>query len=139
MTGSLHETYKGEDVPPPSERSTGLVFAAVTMIGAILLRNSTPVLPALLAITSLGFLAVGVLAPARLARLNRAWFKLALALNRVVSPVVMLVLFAVTILPFGLAMQLKRDPLRKRRMNGAGSYWIAREQPAVASSMRDQF
>ena len=140
MAGGLHETYQAEAVPPPSARSTGFVFAGATLIGAILLRNSTPSLvPALLGAASAGFALTAWRAPERLERLNIAWFRLALLLNRIVSPVVMLVLFAVAIVPFGLAMQLKRDPLRKKRGDHLDSYWIARGTSGPQTSMTNQF
>lgn len=140
MACGIHESYDSEAPPLPSERSTGLVFAAASMIGAILLRNSTlAALPYSLALISAGFLAASLLAPKRLTRLNVAWFKLALLLNKIVSPVVMAVLFATAIVPFGLAMQLKRDPLRKRRDPHGGSHWVLREATTLAPSMRNQF
>lgn len=137
---SFHESFDAETPPLPSERSTGLVFAGAFIIGAILVRNSTiAVLPWALAAASVGFAAVAVAVPRRLARLNVAWFKLALALNRIVSPVVMGVLFLVAIVPFGLAMQLKRDPLRKRPAQGSTTHWIACEAASIPSSMKNQF
>ena len=83
-------------------------------------------------------LATAFLAPAWLAPLNRAWFKLALLLNRVVSPVVMFVIYAGVIVPFGLVMQLLRDPLAAKRPERA-SHWIDRSQSSPMTSMRDQF
>jgi uncharacterized membrane protein len=139
MAGGFHESYAVEAVAPPTPRSTGLVFAGATLIGAVLLRNSTPVVPAGLAAASIGFLLTSLMAPALLGPLNAAWFRLALLLNRIVSPVVMLLLFLVAIVPFGLVMQLKRDPLRKRRSAGSGSYWIARDRATAPSCMRNQF
>lgn len=125
------------DLPPlPSERSTGLVLAAAAAVAAVLLRPSVPLVASagLVAATLAG---LAIFAPSRLAALNRAWFGLALVLNRVMSPVIMLILFALLIVPAGLLMQLLRDPLSHRRAPLAATYW--RPRGPAAGTMRDQF
>lgn len=121
------------DVPMPSERSTGLVFTGVALVAAYFLRSMPSALGAALA-TAGGFGLVSLLRPTLLRQLNIAWFRLSMLLNRIVSPIVMLILFCVTIVPFGVAMQLRRDPLRRRRTQG-DTYWIARtnETPGCMS------
>lgn len=127
------------DLPPmPSERSTGLVFAAVAVVVAVLFRDHPDILAAGLG-SAVVFTIAALALPHWLAPLNRAWFALALVLNRVVSPIVMFVLFAVLIVPAGLVMQLRRDPMRSRRDPDAESYWINRSPDAAPTSMRDQF
>lgn len=138
MAGNFHERYSAaEEVPLPSERSTGLVFAAVALIVAYFWRaNSTVLIPALA--VAAAFVATSLLAPHLLKPLNVAWFRLALLLNKIVSPIVMFVLFLIAIVPFGLVMQLRADPLRKRR-SGATSYWIDKKTDSVPTSMTNQF
>lgn len=139
MTQISHEQYEPEVAPPmPSERSTGLVFASVGLIVAFLWRESPTTLAVALACSGL-MLITSLFAPSSLRPLNILWFKLALLLNKIVSPVVMLVLFIVVIVPFGIAMQLLRDPLRKRRDANASSYWINQNQKPPASNMSNQF
>jgi hypothetical protein len=121
----------------PSARSTGFVFAAMAVVAAYLLRN-IPWAAELALVGATGLLAASLMQPTWLEPLNLAWFRLSLFLNRVVSPVVMLVLFCTTIVPFGVAMQLKRDPLRRRRRTDCASYWIER-QPNPDASMSRQF
>ena len=43
MTRNFHEVYRPEAVNPPSARSTGLVFAGVAVIVAIIWRNNLSV------------------------------------------------------------------------------------------------
>ena len=43
MSSNFHESYAGSEIKPPSERSTGLLFAAVAVIVAVLWRNSPTV------------------------------------------------------------------------------------------------
>ncbi|MEL6299874.1 MAG: hypothetical protein AAFQ45_15020 [Pseudomonadota bacterium] len=134
---SLEPTLE-HDVPMPSARSTGYVFTGVAVIVALIWRgNSSVWLPALT--IAAGFAGLATLAPALLEPLNRLWFRFALLLNRIVSPVVMFVLFAVLITPFGLAMQVVRDPLRKVRPDDLDTCWVTRETPETPTSMRNQF
>ncbi|MEL7048973.1 MAG: hypothetical protein AAFO75_08450, partial [Pseudomonadota bacterium] len=77
QTAKHHDRLIEEDVPLPSERSTGLVFAVVFLVLALVFRaDMTWGLTALT--ISAAFAAVAFLAPAWLAPLNRAWFAFAL-------------------------------------------------------------
>lgn len=140
MASNFHETFAEQKLELPSDRSTGLVFAVALAVVAWLGRNYPPMLWTAAA-ASAGFLTVSLTAPAILRPLNIAWMKLALLMSRIVSPTVMGVLFLITIVPFGLAMQLVRDPLRRKRVANAPSYWIERgsEPAAPATDMRNQF
>jgi len=139
MAKNFHEQFEGEVVEPPSERSTGFVFAGVSLIAAVLWRDDPAVLTGLIALAG-GFVVSSLARPSLLRPLNLAWFRLSLVLNRIMSPVILFVLFAVAIVPFGLVMQMVRDPLRKKRPAEAASNWEVREAGAPArSSMRNQF
>ena len=138
MAKNFHEAYTSEDAPLPSERSTGLVFAVVVSIVAYFWRANTLVLACALALAAL-LVVVSLLAPSLLRPLNLAWFRFGLLLNRIVSPLVMLVLFAVAIVPFGLVYQRFNDPLRRRRTGSDASYWIPRDSDGSGASMTHQF
>ena len=139
MSQPIHGSDMGKpDVPLPSDRSTGLVFAGVALVVAWFWRANPVVLQwALIAaalLTALAFLAPRLLRP-----LNIAWFRFGLLLHKVMNPVVMLALFAVAIVPAGLIMQRLRDPLRLKRLQDA-SYWISVDkQQQPPSSMKNQF
>lgn len=143
MSANFHETYRAEALTLPSDRSTGLVLAAALAVAAYLGRHHGVVLwPA--AASSLILLAASLAAPARLRPLNIAWMKLAHLMSRIVSPIVMFVLFLVAIVPFGLIMQCVRDPLRRRSAKDQATYWVERgDMPGagapVQGSMRNQF
>lgn len=138
MSRNFHESRAEGHVPLPSARSTGLVFAAVALIVAYFWRTHGTVLVVALGL-AVALAGVSLLRPSLLEPLNVAWFKFGLLLNKIVSPVVMLVLFAIVIVPFGLVMQLRADPLRKRRRPDAKSYWIERDDSTPKSSMANQF
>lgn len=143
MAVSSHDPHIAEKINPPSERSTGLVFTAVSLIVALLFRNTKGVwIPALAVAGALAV--VSFAAPKLLRPLNLAWFKLSLLMHRVVNPVVMLLIFGLVFLPVGLIMRMRRDPLTRRRRPDLASYWVKREprkaaSEATAPSMRNQF
>ena len=76
-----------------------------------------------------------------LAPLNKWWTKLGVLLYRIVSPVVLGLLFYLTVTPIALLLRLLgKDPLRLRRDPDGASYWIDRTPPGPApESMKNQF
>jgi len=136
---NFHESYRSGDVKPPSERSTGLVFAAVALILAGVWRHA-PVAPWVAVAVSAVLLAVSLVAPRLLRPVNILWFRLGLLLHRIVNPIVMLALFVVVFVPAGLLLRLWRDPLRTRRTETGGTYWIDRKpDDGIVASMKNQF
>jgi hypothetical protein len=139
MPGDFHEHYAVGEVSAPSERATGLVFAAVAVIVALLWRNSPTVPWVALAIAG-GLAAISLIAPTLLKPLNVLWFRFGLLLHRIVNPVVMFAIFALVFVPTGMLMRIWRDPLRSRRLPTSSSYWIdRRETDGNAGSMTNQF
>ena len=137
MSKNFHEQFERPELPLPPDRSTGLVFMTMALIGAWLWRSNETVLWVLLALA--GLLALLSLAvPIALRPLNIAWMQLALLISKVMNPIVMLALFLVAIVPAGLIMQIGYDPLRRRRNSKASSYWIERK-PYAGASMSNQF
>ena len=67
--------------------------------------------------------------------------KLGLVMFKVVNPVVLALIYGLTMVPIGLLMRLTgRDPLRLRIDPAAESYWIVREPPGPApDTMINQF
>jgi hypothetical protein len=132
-----------------SDRGFGLVFAVVfALIGvwpALELGWIPRLDPSALRIWSLAiagaFLGVAFAAPALLNPLNRLWFAFGLLLGKVMTPVVMGLLYALTVVPTGLIMRLRGRDLLSLRIDRAGkSYWIVREPPGPArGTMSNQF
>ena len=138
MASSLHETFaSNDDIPLPSDRSVGWVFGGVALIVA-LVWNSTPWVWGPAAAIGLAFLTISFTVAGILRPLNIVWFKFGMLLNKIVSPVVMFVLFALTIVPAGFLMRLRYDPMRSKRLSGQDSYWIDRSEGSQ-SSMQNQF
>ena len=142
MQQDTHESFsRHDDGAMGSERSFGLVMAAA--LGAITLINwwhAGRVWPWLggLAVLFLG----AALIHARVLRpLNIVWFKFGLLLHHIVNPIVMGLLFYLTVWPTGLIMRITgKEFLRLKREPERDSYWIVRDPPGPPpESMRDQF
>lgn len=139
MSAQFHESYVDISVPPPSDRATGLTLAALAALLAVLNRNSASALT-LLGLLSVVLAVCSLAAPAWLAPVNRAWYRLGRLLHHVMSPLVMGLVFVTTIVPIGLLMRRTHDPLRRHAMPAAETYWIAIEGGETGrSSMVNQF
>lgn len=127
-----------------SDRSFGLTVGGILMAIAVLRWwwvGSLSWLMAAILVIGVALALAGQLRPAVLAPLNSLWTKLGLLLFHVVNPVVMLLLFVVTIVPAGLIMRsIRYDPMRRRFDREARSYWIERDPPGPPpDSLRHQF
>jgi Saxitoxin biosynthesis operon protein SxtJ len=141
MATALEPSRAREPAPESSDRSFGLVFAAVfSLIGCLpLLRLQTPRWWALG--VAVAFALLALLRPAVLRPLNRAWLALGRLLHAVVSPLVMSAVFFLCVTPVAWIMRLRgKDVLSLARRPDLPSYWIAREpSPPPAETMKRQF
>jgi hypothetical protein len=130
------------DPPLPSERKFGLFFGAIfTLIALWLAYRGAAAWAVALAIAAIAFAGLALAAPRWLAAPNRWWFKFGLLLGRIISPIVLGVLFFLLITPVALVMKImRRDALERRFDPARGSYWIDRDPPGPAGeSFRNQF
>ncbi|MBM3650214.1 MAG: hypothetical protein FJX11_20750 [Alphaproteobacteria bacterium] len=141
-TSQLHEDFsREEEVKAGTDRGFGLVFAGVFgIVTAISLWRSGTTWHWSLPV-AVAFLAIALIYPRILAPLNRLWLKFGLLLYKVMNPLILGLLFFVTIMPIGLVMRaFGKDFLRLRRDPNAKSYWIDRQPPGPPpQSMRNQF
>ncbi len=138
----LHEDFAREaKVEGSSDRSFGFVFAVVfALIGLWPLMGGGQVRIWGLGIAA-AFALVALARPGLLAPLNRLWTRFGLLLHKVVSPLIMGMLFYLTVTPIGLLMRaMGKDPLRLRPDPDAASYWIERDPPGPPpETMKNQF
>lgn len=123
---------------PGSEKSFGIVFSIVFLLVGLypVTRSEGFYLWAL--IVSATFLLLALFAPKLLSTPNKLWFKFGMLLGSIISPVVMALIYFVTVLPTGLIMRLLgKDLLRQKLDKNAKSYWIIRDEPM--GSMKNQF
>jgi hypothetical protein len=139
--GAIDGQSHARQVEMGSDRAFGLVFAAVFAIVCLLPLTSGGEYRPWAGIVAAAFVVVSFTFPRLLKPLNRVWFLFGLLLHKVVSPLVMGLLFFVTVTPIALIMRaLGKDPLRLARDDAAASYWIVRQPPGPApETMRRQF
>jgi len=127
------------EVKQGSEKSFGLVFAAVFLIIALfpLLGDGAPRY-SLMGVAAV--LAVLAFVFPRIFRLpNKLWFKFGLLLGMVMTPVVMFIVYCITIVPMGLVLKMRgKDPLKRKLEPEAESYWIERTGDDM-QPMKNQF
>jgi Saxitoxin biosynthesis operon protein SxtJ len=145
MTTSLHEDFgRHEEVKGSSDRGFGLTVGGILVAIAALriwLHDGYGTFELVLAPIGICLVVLGLVRPQSLAVLNRAWTKLGLLMFKVISPVVLALLYVITFVPIGLIMRASgRDPLRLKRDPEASTYWIKREPPGPApETMIHQF
>lgn len=137
-----HERLTDEEaVARSSERGFGAVLVALfVVIGLLPLLGGRPPRGWALAVAGV-VLAVTLVKAEALAPFNTVWFRLGLLLHRLVSPVILAMIYFAVVTPTGLIMRaLGKDPLRLRRDPDAESYWIHRDPPGPdRESMSNQF
>ena len=88
-------------------------------------------------IVSIIFLLLGIINSRFLTPLNLLWFKFGMLLGKIVSPIVMGLVFFLVVTPTGMIMRiLNKDLLRLKKKN-IKTYWI--ERPSIKSDMKNQF
>ena len=126
----------------PSNRNFGLLFAGVfAFLSTYAAYQGTDIYKIygwLIAGVAVGLLAVT--APGLLTPFNRAWMKLGELMGKVVSPLVLGIIFFVLITSIALVTRLfGRDELRLKKTN-KHSYWVNRAPPGPAGdSFKNQF
>ena len=126
-----------DDVKISSNRSFGIVFFVVFLIIALypLINDGNIRLWSLF--VSLAFLVLGLLNSKFLSPLNKIWFKFGLFLGKIISPIVMGLIFFLVVTPIGILMRILKKDLLNLKMNNNKSYWIEKSGPK--SKMRNQF
>lgn len=124
-----------------SERTFGFVLSTVFLAIALL-----PLAHGLeMHVWALPFAAVffgaAIAVPIVLKPLNRLWFLIGILLGRVVTPVVMTIIWFIALTPAGMLMRLfGKDPLRLKHEAATETYWVDRSPPGPNSdSLRNQF
>ena len=120
-----------------SNKSFGIVFFIVfLLIGIYPLLNQEDVRIWSLVISSI-FLILGLLDSKILNPLNKIWFKFGILLGKIVSPLVMGIIFFLVVTPIGLLMRLLNKDLLNLKFNKNYSYWI--DKTEQKSKMKNQF
>ena len=121
-----------------NDRNFGFVFSIFFLVIGLfpLLKGNDIYLWSL--IISILFFSISLFRPQILKIPNKLWFKLGLMLGKIISPIVMGIIFFSTVTSIGLIMRLfKKDILKTKMDKKTKSYWIKRIESN--DSMRNQF
>jgi membrane-bound ClpP family serine protease len=142
---SLHENYRDEEpAESGSDRAFGYTVGSILMaMGAIKSLMAGAVSPIGCLIFAVGavLLLLGIIAPSRLATLNRLWLIVGDAIAKAINPIMLALVFFFVVTPMAFAMRIVgKRPLRLAPDRTAASYWIKRDAPqGGVSNMKRQF
>jgi len=114
----------------------GILFFIFFLIIGLYSLISVGVIRILSVVLSLLFLIITIVRPNLFTFLNRSWIQFGIFLGKIISPIVMGLVFFFVVTPIGILVRiLKKDVMGLKR--GASSYWINREDKV--QSMKKQF
>ena len=126
-----------DDIKISSNRSLGIVFFIVFLLIALYPLTYSEEIRVWSATISLIFLVLGLFNSKILTPLNKLWFKFGIFLGKIISPIIMGIIFFLVVTPIGLLMRLLGKDLINLKYNNNKSYWIEKKGPK--SKMKNQF
>ena len=124
-------------IQPGSNKSFGIVFFIVFFIIALYPLIYKEELRIWSLVVSIIFLILGLINSKILSPLNKIWFKFGLFLGRIISPLIMGMIFFFVVTPIGYLMRLIGKDLLNLKYNDNKTYWIEKNGPK--SKMKNQF
>ena len=124
----------------PSNKSFGYFFTFLfALVGAYFYYSVYVTWAYVFIASSLIFLLITIIKSDALLALNKLWMRFGILLGRVVSPIVLGIIFFGLFTPIAMFMRLiGRDELRLK-VNHKPSHWITREEPIESESFKQQF
>ena len=126
-----------DEIKIGSNRSFGIVFFIVFLLISVYPLINDENIRYWSLIISLIFLILGLLNSKILTPLNKIWFKFGILLGKIISPLVMGIIFFFVVTPTGLLMKMLKKDLLNLKFNSDQSYWIEKTEPK--SKMKNQF
>jgi hypothetical protein len=125
------------EIKRSSNKNFGIVFFVVFIIIGFwpLLDINTYRLWAI--IIAVIFLTLGFMNSRLLTPLNILWFKFGIFLGKIVSPIVMGVIFFFVVTPTAILMRISKKDLLNLKFNNKETYWIKKSN--YKSKMKNQF
>ena len=118
-----------DDIKIGSNKSFGIVFFVVfLLIATYPLINGDEIRLWFLFI-SIIFLFLGLINSKILNPFNKLWFKFGIFLGKIISPLIMGIIFFLVVTPIGLIMRLLNKDLLNLKFNKNSSYWIEKNEP----------
>jgi hypothetical protein len=114
----------------------GLIFFVLFLIVGLYPLKSDGIVRIWSITLSLVFLIITIIRPNLFVFLNRLWIQFGLLIGKIISPIIMGLVFFLVVTPIGLLVRiLRKDVMGLKR--GESSYWIKRKDKV--QSMKKQF
>ena len=123
----------------PSNKSFGIVFFIFFLILSFYfyINNNSFSIILIFLLLSFFFLIFGLLQSKILTPLNKIWFKFGILLGKIISPIIMGIIFFFVVTPISFLMKLLKKDILNLKFNNNNSYWIDKTGPK--SKMKNQF
>ena len=126
-----------DNIKTSSNRSFGIVFFIVFILIAFYPLINQGEIRIWSVLISLLFLILGIINSKILTPLNKVWFKFGIFLGKLISPIVMGIIFFLVVTPIAFLMRMLNKDLLNLKFNKKSSYWIEKTDPK--STMKNQF
>ena len=120
-----------------SNKNFGIVFFVVFLLIALYPLTNNQEIRLWSLIISIIFLILGLFNSKILRPLNILWFKFGIFLGKIVSPIIMGVIFFFVVTPIAILMRFIGKDLLNLKYNKKKTYWIEKNGPK--SKMKNQF
>ena len=123
----------------PSNKSFGIVFFIFFLILSFYfyINNNSFSIILIFLLFSFFFLIFGLLQSKILTPLNKIWFKFGILLGKIISPIIMGIIFFFVVTPISFLMKLLKKDILNLKFNNNTTYWIDKTGPK--SKMKNQF
>ena len=128
---------KNTEIKIGSNKSFGIVFFIVFLLIAIYPLINNGELRLWSFVIAIIFLILGLINSKVLTPLNKLWFKFGLLLGKIVSPLIMGIIFFFVVTPTAFIMRIIGKDLLNLKFNNKKTYWIEKTGPK--SKMKNQF
>ena len=120
-----------------SNRSFGIVFFVVFLIVALWpLKNNLDIRIWSLVISFI-FLILGIFNSQLLSPFNKIWFKFGMFLGKIISPIIMGLVFFIVVTPTALILKLLNKDVLSLKKSNSNTYW--KKKSDYDTSMKNQF
>ena len=131
---------KYSNIKLPSNKKFGYFFTVVFVISTIyFLYSELKTATYIMALVASLFFVITLINANLLLPLNKLWMKFGLLLGKIISPIVLGIIFLGLFTPYGIVMRIfGRDELRLKQIKKK-SYWINRSKTLDKYNFKQQF
>jgi len=124
----------------PSNQKFGYFFSAIFLIlGLYLLYSKFNLISYIFFVLSVIFIIVTYIKPILLFPLNKLWMQLGFFLGKIISPIILGIIFFGLFTPYSIVMKIfRRDELNLKKFHNK-SYWVSRLNKSNQTNFKRQF